>query len=341
MPHSPCMIWTEMTSDDTEQLIASLQSKIAALHDDEKSALTSDLTALQALYARKSRQLDRLVKLSDANEAKLTKANNTLADFSQNLSRFVPKTVAEALNQTGSEAIAKTERRDVTVFFSDIVGFTTMTERMEPEQLASVMTDYFTEMTRICDKWGGTLDQFVGDAIIIFFGAPDSAGTEQDAVRAVSMALEMQSRLSVMQANWDAAGYTIPLRVRMGLSSGFCNVGNFGSDRRLHYTALGNTMNEAARIQDLCPPEQVLVSDDCYLRIRDHIACEKADEIQLRGRAHPTQLYLPIAKQDSEAKNIILGRETGFRLYVDKTHIKEKQNVITLLEAALQLVKED
>ena len=77
------------------------------------------------------------------------------------------------------------------------------------------------------------------------------------------------------------------------------------------------------------------------MRIRDHIACEKADEIQLRGRAHPTQLFQPIAQQDSEAKNIILGRETGFRLYVDKTHIKDKQSVITLLEAALQLVKKD
>ena len=331
-----------MTGDETQQLIASLQQKISEIQDGEdRSDLQSDLDALTALYARKSRQLDRLVRLSDANEAKLTKANSTLGDFSQNLSRFVPKTVAEELNQTGSKAIAKTERRDVTVFFSDIVGFTTMTERMEPEQLASVMTDYFTEMARICDKWGGTLDQFVGDAIIIFFGAPNSAGTEQDAVRAVSMALEMQSRLSALQAEWDAAGYTIPLRVRMGLSSGFCNVGNFGSDRRLHYTALGNTMNEAARIQQLCPPDQVLVSDDCYLRIRDHIACEKADEIQLRGRAHPTQLYQPIATQDSEAKNIILGRSTGFRLYVDKTHLKDNDYVVQLLEAALDLVKKD
>ena len=330
-----------MKGDETASLIASLQDRLNTKDDillpDE---VHTELGKLAKAYARKSRQFDRLVKLSDANEAKLTDMNSALSDISQNLSRFVPKTVADEV-LSGNDALVSTERRDVTVFFSDIVGFTTMTERMEPEQLSTIMTDYFTEMTRICDKWGGTLDQFVGDAIIIFFGAPTSAGTQQDAVRAVSMALEMQEQLRAMQAEWDAQGYTIPLRVRMGLSSGFCSVGNFGSDRRLHYTALGNTMNEAARIQQLCPSDQVLISDDCYLRIRDHIACEKADEIQLRGRAHPTQLYLPIAKQDSEAKNIILGRETGFRLYVDKTHIKEKQNVITLLEAALQLVKED
>ena len=330
-----------MTADETEKLIASLKAKIDTTADPEnRDALVSELEIFGTQYARKTRQLDRLVRLSDATEAKLTETNSTLTDFSENLSRFVPKPVADDLIRNGGKSVAETERRDVTVFFSDIVGFTSMTERMEPEQLSYVMTSYFTEMARICDKWGGTLDQFVGDAIIIFFGAPTSVGTVQDAVRAVSMALEMQSRLVALQSEWDAQGYTISFTVRMGLSSGFCSVGNFGSDKRLHYTALGNTMNEAARIQHVCPAGNVLISDDCYSRIRDHIACEKADEIQLRGRAHSTQLYQPLATQNGESQNIILGRNTGFRLYVDKTRIEDKQNVIALLERALDLVKE-
>ena len=331
-----------MTDDKAQKLIESLHEGITqTASSDNQDFLVTKLDELRKHYARKSRQLDRLVRLSDATEAKLTEANSTLADFSQNLSRFVPKPVAEDLIQKGGASLATTERRDVTVFFSDIVGFTSLTERMEPEQLASVMADYFTEMTRICDKWGGTLDQFIGDAIVIFFGAPTSIGTEQDAVRAVSMALEMQSRLTAMQADWDAQGYTIPLKVRMGLSSGFCSVGNFGSDKRLHYTALGNTMNEAARIQQLSPAGKIWISDDCYLRIRDHIACEKVDEIQLRGRAHATQLYQPQPMMDGEAENIILGRQTGFRLFVDKTHIEDKDSVIDLLERALTLIKEN
>ena len=145
-------------------------------------------------------------KLSDNSEAKLTQANATMQKLLRNLSRFVPDAVVNVLMQDGAEQLPTNSRQKITVFFSDIVGFTTITDRLEPERLAPMMTEYFTEMAEICTKWGGTLDQFIGDAIVIFFGAPASKGDELDAVNAVGMAQDMQEKLKTLRAKWASDG---------------------------------------------------------------------------------------------------------------------------------------
>ena len=154
----------------TETLIARLEALLTAQVPDQE-ALRDCAAALLDQFRRQSRQIDRLVKLSDANEEKLTSTNATLSSLTRNLARFVPETVVDSLMKSGGEQLAGTERRQLTVFFSDIVGFTSMTEQLEPEQLSTLLMDYFSEMNRLCARWGGTLDQFIGDAIVIFFGA--------------------------------------------------------------------------------------------------------------------------------------------------------------------------
>ena len=121
-----------------------------------------------------ARQTEALVKLSDATEAKLTQTNDALESLAQNLSRYVPQTVVDLLLDDHTEDdFSRSSRRDITAFFSDVVGFTSMAERLEPEQLSELLSDYFTEMSRIVERWGGTLDQFI-DAIVVFFGAPST-----------------------------------------------------------------------------------------------------------------------------------------------------------------------
>ena len=122
-----------------------------------------------------------------------------------------------------------TSRKDLTVFFSDIKSFTTITERLEPEILTKLITNYLTEMTNIAIEYGGTVDKYIGDAIMIFFGDPNSNGKKSDAIACVSMALQMKKALKTLRKGWEETGLSESLDVRMGIHTDVCTVGNFGS----------------------------------------------------------------------------------------------------------------
>lgn len=317
-----------------EQLLASITEQLNHPDAHDKAHL-DNLRALKALYEKQTRQLNRLTKLSDSTQDKLTQSNNTLNKLLRNLQRFVPTAVVELLMREGAEQLPANSREKITVFFSDIVGFTTITERLDPENLAALITEYFTEMTDICTKWGGTLDQFIGDAIVIFFGAPSSHGDEEDARRAVAMAADMQNRLNELRLKWAQEGLTGAFEVRMGICTGFCNVGNFGSHERLHYTAIGTAVNSAARIQSLSAPSEILLAEDTYLLVRDHFKCAKSTTTTLQGQNHPTNLYKLAEDQLASGASTITANEDGYRFYFDPKEIKDKTKVKTLLETAL------
>ena len=147
----------------------------------------------------------------------------------------------------------------MTIFFSDLVGFTDLSDELEPEDLATVLHDYFTEMAAIARKHGGTVDDLIGDAVLVLFGAPDFTDDRDQALRAVRMAVEMQEAMVPLNQRWEAAGIPETLRVRMGINTGVVTVGNFGSAERTKYTALGKQVNIAARIQSQCEPGKVLL----------------------------------------------------------------------------------
>ncbi len=296
--------------------------------------------ALQDAYDKQARQLNRLTKLADSTQAKLTDANQKMESLLRNLQRYVPAAVVEVLMESGTEQLPTNSREKITVFFSDIVGFTTITERLDPERLASLMTEYFTEMAEICSKWGGTLDQFIGDAIVIFFGAPRSQGTEEDAQRALSMALDMQDRLRALRLKWSDQGLSLPFDVRMGISTGYCNVGNFGSHERLHYTAIGTAVNSAARIQSMAAPNTILIAEDTYMLVRDVIKCSFAQTAILQGQKHPTNLFQPADDQAAIQASILTANEAGMRFYFDPAEIQDNMKAKELLKAALRSIDE-
>ena len=310
--------------------------------DASASTLRGALHDLRKAYHHQSRQLNRLVTLADANADKLQSTNRKLERLSQNLSRFVAQTVVDSLAAGNDDTLKTIKRSELTLFFSDIVGFTGMTDELAPEQMAWLMNDYFTEMTRICNRWGGTLDQFIGDAIVIFFGNPVSHGLDADARAAVHMALDMQQRLGVLREKWKTNGIRIPMHVRMGISSGFCTVGNFGSSDRLHYTAIGRVVNEAARTQALCPMDKVLVTESTYNLICDQISCKACDIAASVGSHQKINLFEPLeANADNlansmPAENLIVGNGDGFKLYFDSSKVTETDKVKNLLEDALK-----
>ena len=145
-------------------------------------------------------------------------------------------------------------------------------------------------MSEIALAHGGTIDKFVGDAMLIFFGDPETKGDAEDAKACLRMAIEMQHRIAELNAKWRNAGIEHPFRVRMGINTGFCNVGNFGSDDRMDYTIIGAEANLAARLQSIAEPGHIVISYETYALVRDIVvgaraAADHHEGHQPRGRS--------------------------------------------------------
>jgi adenylate cyclase len=146
-----------------------------------------------------------------------------------------------------------------------------------------LLNEYFTEMSKIALVHGGTIDKFIGDAMLIFFGDPETKGDAEDAKACLRMAIEMQERIAGLNAKWRNAGIEHPFRVRMGINTGYCNVGNFGSDDRMDYTIIGAEANLAARLQSIAEPGHVVISYETYALVRDIVAAEELKPITMKG----------------------------------------------------------
>ena len=214
-----------------------------------------------------------------------------LERLAMRLAKYLSPQIYESIFSGKQDEATATARKNLTVFFSDIEQFTDLSDTLEPERLASVINSYLSEMSSIAIECGGTIDKFIGDAILVFFGDPETLGEDEDALHCVEMALRMNQRVSELQSHWKKLGVPRGLKVRMGITTGYCTVGNFGSEQRLDYTVLGSPVNLAARLQGLAPPDAVLVSETTYNLIKDQIECEYFDELTPKGFVRPVQIY--------------------------------------------------
>ena len=200
---------------------------------------------------------------------------------------FAPNLAEEILNQEGEVQLGGT-KRPVVVFFSDIRGFTPMSERMAPDDIARLLTEYFTEMVEIVFKHGGTLDKFMGDAIMALWGAP--IAHEDDADRAMLAAVEMQQVLDELNAKWETDGRQ---RVNIGIGINFGEVfaGNIGSQQRLEYTVIGDAVNVASRLCSKAGPGDILVSEPFRHVLKQPPDFEPVEAIELKGKAQAVPVY--------------------------------------------------
>ena len=252
------------------------------------------------------------------------------------LSKYFSPQVYNSIFSGELDVAINTSRKDLTVFFSDIKSFTTITERLEPEILTKLITNYLTEMTNIAIEYGGTVDKYIGDAIMIFFGDPNSKGIKKDAIACVSMALKMKKVLNKLRKNWRSAGLSESLDVRMGIHTDMCTVGNFGSIDRLDYTVLGNGVNLASRLESLSNSNEILISENTYNLIKEEINCKYFDEIKVKGKAHSIKTFQVIDKKTEGKKKVIIeASKEGFNLTIDKKKIKNKDEIISLLEESI------
>ena len=271
-------------------------------------------------------------------EKKVEERTSELKILSEKLSKYFSPQVYESIFSGKLDVKVQTKRKPLTVFFSDLQGFTELTERLEPEVLTELLTQYLTKMSNVAIKWGGTIDKFIGDAILVFFGDPNSRGDEEDSIACVSMAMDMLEELNKLRISWRKKGLAKPLNARMGIHTGVCTVGNFGSEDRLDYTIIGNGVNLASRLEARAGINKILLSEDTYLLIRNKIICEKKEAINVKGISYPVQTY-EVVKFSQENDNLIERNIPGLSLSIDKSEIEDNKIAIKVVSEVLKDLK--
>ena len=231
-------------------------------------------------------------------EEELATKSNALEQISNQLAKYLAPQIYESIFSGGQEVKLSSRRRKLTVFFSDIAGFTETADRLESEDLTQLLNHYLTEMSRIALAHGATIDKYVGDAIVIFFGDPETRGVKEDALACVRMAIAMRERMLALETIWRDSGIENPLKCRMGINTGFCTVGNFGSEDRMDYTIIGGGVNLASRLESAATPGEILVSYETHALVRDEIRCEERGEIDVKGIAYPVATYVILDADD-------------------------------------------
>lgn len=207
-------------------------------------------------------------------------AQQKLADLAEKLAKYLSPQVYASIFKGEKDARIESYEKTLSVCFTDIVNFTPTVEQMAPEELTNWLNHYLNEMARIVIKHGGTLDKYIGDAVMVFFGDPNSQGVREDALACVKMAQEMIFRTKIMG-----------LDIRIGISTGECTVGNFGSFDRMDYTIIGKEVNVAARLEGTAEPGRILISETTYDLVKDEIDCEPHGNIQVKGLERSLMTY--------------------------------------------------
>jgi PAS domain S-box-containing protein len=277
--------------------------------------------------------------LNDEIESK----NEQLQGLSNKLAKYLSRQVYTNIFEGKRDVKIESYRKKLTIFFSDIQGFTELTDRVESEVLTNALNRYLNEMSKIALSHGGTIDKYIGDAIMIFFGDPDSLGEKEDAIACVKMAIDMKKKLLDMRREWDVLGISKPLRVRMGINTGYCTVGNFGSDERLDYTIVGGAVNLASRLETAADVDEILVSEDTFSLIKDVIACEPQDNITVKGIAYPIMTYAAkdLIETIQREHEHIKAKLKGFNLSIDfeKLNYTDKLYAREMLEKAIGILE--
>ena len=281
-------------------------------------------------------------KLEDLT-ATLEEKNKMLEGLSSKLSKYLSPQVYGSIFSGKRDVSLATERKKLTIFFSDIKDFTQTTEDLQPEDLTYLLKSYFTEMSKIALEHGATIDKFIGDAMLMFFGDPESRGVKEDAQACVRMAIAMQRKMAVLESHWRSRGYEKPFRMRVGINTGFRNVGNFGSDDRMDYTIIGGEVNLAARLESQADPGGILMSYETYALVEDVVRAESRPPIQAKGIRREIRPFAVtgLFGELEDAGKIIRLERTGLYLLIDFEMLDDEARAVAIkdLEHALQVTR--
>ena len=287
-----------------------------------------------------SNQLTIQKKIADDAKAEALTKSEELAKISNQLAKYLSPQIHEQIFSGKQSAEVKSNRKKLTVFFSDIVNFTDISDELESEEMTNLLNFYLNEMSQIALKFGGTIDKFIGDALMIFFGDPESKGPQEDAKQCIQMALEMQDLMTQLSDYWSK-NYSLKkeLKIRIGINTGFCTVGNFGSLDRIDYTAIGSTVNLASRLESMSEPGSILVSEDTFALVNNFFSFENPKEVKVKGFLRSIKCY-KLQKEDTSKEDIFSISGKGFQISINKKLIHK--SIISDLKNKLDnLINED
>ena len=283
---------------------------------------------------------EAMKRMDDANR-RVTEQNKMLEGLSTQLSKYLSPQVYSQIF-TGKQMMGiSSKRKKLTVFFSDIADFTETTESLESEELTGLLNHYLTEMTEIALAHGATIDKYVGDAMMVFFGDPESRGVKEDAAACVEMAIAMQRRMRELQSEWRDLGLEKPFQLRIGINTGFCTVGNFGSEDRMDYTIIGNEVNLAARLESSGELGGILMAHETYSLVKDIVVADEQAPLTVKGFAKPVRSYKVVGAYDElvEQGRIFRREKEGIRLEVNLDK-QDKVAAIGMIEDFLSELKD-
>jgi len=208
--------------------------------------------------------------------------------LSRRLQRYISPQIYQHLASSDQEV---TRRCCLSVCFADIEGFTRMMDCLAEDLVAQLLNEYLNTMASVALRFGGTVDKFMGDGVMVFFGNPTSRGTATDALACVSMALAMREALGVLRDGWNVRGIYSDVHIRIGIHTGDCAVGHFGSAQRLDYTAVGSTVNIASRLEGCAARDGLLISAATQELVAAEVNCGPPLVLRLRGIRRDVQAY--------------------------------------------------
>ena len=346
-----------MSSDDLfaaeEQIIAAAQQ----LLDTGRFADRADGNLFEELlkdYQKLFRATRRLMRLSDRNEQQLNalgleqrKANEIIAQKNQaleslstKLSKYLSPQIYHSIFTGAQDVAIASSRKKLTIFFSDVVNFTATTDELESEDLTNLLNRYLTEMSNIALEFGATIDKYIGDAIMVFFGDPESRGVKEDARACVRMAIAMLRRMRQLQAEWHELGAEQPFHLRVGINTGYVTVGNFGSQDRMDYTIIGSAVNLTARLQSHSEIDGILMGHETYSLVKDEVAVEEQTPIKVKSFAEPVRCYKVLGLYDdlSDEGAVIREESDDFKVLLDLQK-RDRTEIVAALEAIIARLK--
>lgn len=264
--------------------------------------------------------------------------------LSHKLAKYVPPQIWGSLFSGKRDAKLETRRKRLTVFFSDIKDFSRISEELPLETLTAMLNSYLNEMTHIAEEHGGTVDKFIGDSVMVFFGDPDSKGAHEDAYQCVAMAVAMQRRMHLLRQRWLRQGIRYKMETRMGINTGYVTVGNFGTETRMDYTILGTDVNLASRLESAARPGHILISDNTWELVKDRVRARNIGNINVKGFDRPIAVHevVELNHEAGSRKSTFTATVNGFSLYLELPQIKnyDKDDVIKALVEAKKTITE-
>ena len=267
--------------------------------------------------------------------------SNTLSELSKKIGKYIPPQIHKGILEGKYDTNITTKRKKLTIFFSDIKNFTDTSEKLQPEDLTKYLNEYFSEMTNIALEHGATIDKYIGDAVMLFFGDPTSKGEKEDARACVEMSLKMQEKMVDLRKKWKGEGFYNPFEIRIGLNTGFCNVGNFGSSQRLTYTIIGGEVNVAARLEAAGDAGGILMSYETYAHVQDMVEVEEKESVKMKGINREIKVFSVLKRRTSKQRKKTVSSKDKINKASYDHKIKEIKNDMFSLQKKIDLLTKE